>query len=291
VPQETILITGAPRSTGSALLGLLEERGAPVRAMVRSEASAERLGSAPSSVAVADFDDPDALRSVLDGVRRAYLVTPSSPDAEPQQIRFAELGADAGVEHLVKLSQLGADERSPVRFLRYHGAVERRIRELGLAHTCLRPNLYFQGLLNFAHSIAGEGRFYAPVGDARVSAVDVRDIAAMAAVALTEPGHAGETYTITGPAAITHAEIADAIGAAIGRRVDFVNVPPEAFADALQDLLPPWQVEGLVEDYAHYARGEAAEVVPSVRQLTGREPIDIARFPRDQAGAFGAAPA
>jgi hypothetical protein len=68
-------------------------------------------------------------------------------------------------------------------------------------------------------------------------------------------------------------------------------VPPEAFADALQNLLPPRQVEGLVEDYAHYARGEADEVVPGVRQLTGREPIDIARFARDRAGAFGAAPA
>ncbi len=172
MPQETILITGATGSTGSSLLGPLQDRGASVRAMVRSEASGERLGSAASSVAVADFDDPDALRAALDGVTRAYLVTPSSPEAEAQQIRFAELAADAGVEHLVKLSQLGADEGSPVRFLRYHAAVERRIRELGLGHTFLRPNLFFQGLLNFAPSIAGEGRFYAPIGDARVSVVE-----------------------------------------------------------------------------------------------------------------------
>ena len=68
-------------------------------------------------------------------------------------------------------------------------------------------------------------------------------------------------------------------------------MPREAFAGALQDQLPPWQVEGLVEDYAHSARGEADEVVPSVRELTGREPIDIARFARDHAAAFGAAPA
>jgi uncharacterized protein YbjT (DUF2867 family) len=119
-----------------------------------------------------------------------------------------------------------------------------------------------------------------------VSAVDVRDIAAVAAVALTEPGHIGGTYTITGPAAVTHEEIAHAISEAIERDVAFVDVPPEAFASALRGQLPPWQVDGLLEDYAHYARGEAAEVHPTVREITGREPRDAAEFARDYARHF-----
>ena len=112
-------------------------------------------------------------------------------------MRFAERVAASGVRHLVKLSQLAADEASPVRFLRYHAAVERRIRELGIGFTFLRPNLYFQGLLAFQTMIAKEGQFTAPIGEARVSAVDVRDIAAVAAVALTEAGHEGKPYTMT----------------------------------------------------------------------------------------------
>ena len=283
---ETILVSGATGTTGSIVLRLLEERGAPVRAMVRREADAARIAQGPASAVVADFDDPAAIEAALDGVSRAYLVTPSSPEAEAQQIRFAELAAAAGVEHLVKLSQLAADEGSPVRFLRYHGAVERRIRELGIGHTFLRPNLYFQGLLALGPTIAAEGRFFAPIGGARVSAIDVRDIAAVAAIALTEPGHVGATYTLSGPAAVTHEEMARAIADAIGAEVQFVDVPPEAFAAALEGRLPPWQVEGLVEDYAHYARGEAAEVDPSVREVTGRDPIDVARFARDHAAAF-----
>jgi uncharacterized protein YbjT (DUF2867 family) len=114
-----------------------------------------------------------------------------------------ELAVVAGVRHVVKLSQFAADEASPVRFLRYHAAVERGIRELGIGFTFLRPNLYFPGLLAFQPMIAKDGHFVAPIGDARVSAVDVRDIAAIAAVALTEEGHEGKTYTITGPAAVT----------------------------------------------------------------------------------------
>ena len=275
-----ILVTGATGNTGAALLSLLTRTGIPVCAMVRRARDGGKLGA--KEVVEADFEDAGSVRAALAGVGSAYLVTPSSPDAEAQQVRFAELAQEAGVEHLVKLSQLAADESSPVRFLRYHAAVERRTRSLGIGYTFLRPNPFFQGFLAFASMIARDGRFFAPIGDARVSAVDVRDIAAVAATVLTQPGHLGKTYTITGPASITHQEAADAISGAIGRAVTFSSVPPEAFAEGLKGLgVPSWQAEGLVEDYAHYARGEAAEVRPSVREITGREARTFAEFARD----------
>jgi uncharacterized protein YbjT (DUF2867 family) len=253
--DDMILVTGATGNTGSAVLQQLERRRAVVRAMVRSSKDASRVPNTSATVVVGNFDDPRSLEAALDGVTRAYLVTPSSPDAEAQQVRFAELAAAAGLERLVKLSQFAAEESSPVRFLRYHATVERRIRELGIGFTFLRPNLYFQGLLALQPMIAAEGHFVAPIGDARVSAVDVRDIAAVAAIALTEESHDGKIYTITGPAAMTHTEIASALSRAIGRRVAFVDVPSDAFAAALKAAgVPPWQVDGLVEDYAHYAR-------------------------------------
>jgi uncharacterized protein YbjT (DUF2867 family) len=282
----TVLVTGATGNTGGPLVELLVQKGVQVRAMVRSETAAARFAGTPVTPVVADFDDAAAVAAALGGVDRAYLVTPSSERAQAQQERFVDLAAAAGVQHLVKLSQLSADEASPVRFLRYHAAVERRIRELGIGWTFLRPNLFMQGLLAMAGLIKAEGRFAAPIGDARVSAIDVRDITAVAAAVLTEPGHEGATYTLTGPAAVTHAEIAAAIGAATGRDVAFVDVPPAVFADQLRGVLPPWQVEGLLEDYAHYARGEAAAVLPTVHEVTGREPRTLAGFAADHAAAF-----
>ncbi|MGH4012938.1 MAG: NmrA family NAD(P)-binding protein [Pseudonocardiaceae bacterium] len=151
----------------------------PLETKVRREVDVTRVDAIPESVIVADFDDSESVTASVRGISRAYLVTPSSETAEAQQTRFAEIAAKAGVEQLVKLSQFAADEASPVRFLRWHASVERRIRELGVGFTFLRPNLYFQGLLAFSRSIATEGRFFAPIGDARVSAVDVRDIAAV----------------------------------------------------------------------------------------------------------------
>ena len=285
--EDLILVTGATGNTGSTLLQELERRGAVVRAMVRSSKDAARLPNTSATVVVGNFDDPRFLEAALEGVTHAYLVTPSSPDAEAQQVRFAERAAAAGVRRLVKLSQFAAEEASPVRFLRYHAAVERRIRELGIGFTFLRPNLYFQGLLAFQPMIAAQGHFVAPIGDARVSAVDVRDIAAVAGIALTEEGHNGKTYTITGPAAVTHTEMASALSKAIGRPVAFTDVPPDAFAGALKAAgVPPWQVDGLVEDYAHYARGEAEAISPHVREVTGVDPRDVARFAEDYASAF-----
>jgi uncharacterized protein YbjT (DUF2867 family) len=255
--------------------------------MVRQEKDSGGL-PAGVQVAVADFDDAQSVAAALRGAGRAYLVSPSSERAGEQQRRFADLAAEAGIGHLVVLSQLAASEDSPVRFLRYHADVEEHVRGLGIGYTFLRPNLFFQGLLAFAGAITAQSRFSAPIGDAKVSAIDVRDIAAVAAAALTEAGHEGATYTLTGPAAITHHDIAAALSSALGRDITFNDAAPEAFATSLHGILPPWQVDGLLEDYAHYRRGEAAEVTTTVADITGQPARDIGQFARDYATAFTA---
>jgi uncharacterized protein YbjT (DUF2867 family) len=282
-----VLVSGATGSTGRAVLDTLVGRGVPVRAMVRLDAGP---GALPPGVpvAVADFDDAASVAAALRGAAQAYLVTPSSERAGEQQRRFADLAARAGVGHLVVLSQLASSEDSPVRFLRYHAEVEEHVRGLSIDYTFLRPNLFFQGMLAFAQAIAARGRFSAPIGDAKVSAIDVRDIATVAAVVLTEAGHEGATYTLTGPAAISHYDIAAALSAALGRYITFGDAAPGDFAASLRGTLPSWQVDGLLEDYAHYRRGEAAEVTTTVADITGRPPRDIGQFARDFAAAFTA---
>jgi uncharacterized protein YbjT (DUF2867 family) len=143
-----------------------------------------------------------------------------------------------------------------------------------------------QGLLAFRASIVSKSRFFA-AGDAKVSVVDVRDNAAAAAAALTEPGHEGRTYDLTGPEALTHAEMAAALSHAVGRPVAFIDVPPEAMRDALLGAgLPLWQADGVVEDYAHYRRGKASAVASGVQDATGKPPRAFSAFARDYAPAF-----
>ena len=284
-----ILITGATGANGTELVKLLQSRGVPVRVMVRKPDDAGRFADLPGVAAVtADFDRRASLDRALAGVDRAFLLTPSSERAEAQQIGFIEAAKAAGVRHLVALSQFASTEDSPVRFLRYHAAVERAAERSGLAWTFLRPNLFMQGLLQFKGMIDATGGFAAAAGDARVSVVDVRDIAAAAAAALTEPGHEGRIYDLTGPEALTHAEMADLLSEAVGRRITFTDVPEAAMAEGMRAVgMPDWQVDGLLEDYAHYRRGEAAVLSSGVQDATGAAPRRFAAFARDYAAAFG----
>ena len=280
-----ILVTGATGSNGTELIKRLSSRGAIVRAMVRKPRAGTRLPGV--EFVTGDFDDPASIRHALEGVERAFLVTNSTERAEEQQLGFVEVARAAGLRHIVYLSQLHAAKNSPVRFLRYHAVVEEAILASGIAFTNLRPNLYMQGLLGFRSSILAEGRFFAPIGDARVSIVDVRDIAAVADAALTQSGHDGKIYDITGPEPLTHAEMASKLSEAVGRSITFIDVPETVMHDALLALkFPEWQADGLIEDYAHYRRGEASAVSSTVRGVTGIPPRSFLAFAQDYRLAF-----
>ena len=179
-----ILVTGTTGTNGSEVVKALARRGVAARAMMRSVKDGGELPSGITAVA-GDFDDAAALDKALAGVEGAFLLTPSTEHAEAQQLRFVKAAARAGVRHIVKLSQFAASPDSPVRFLRYHAAVEQAIRASGMDWTFLRPNLFMQGMLQFAGMVRDKGMIAAPIGDARVSVVDVRDNAAVAAAALT----------------------------------------------------------------------------------------------------------
>ena len=265
----------------------LSSTGAGVRAMVRKPRDQAKSMLPGVEIATADFDQPESIRRALEGVDRAFLVTNSSERVEKQQLQFVQLAQEAGVRHIVYLSQLHANKDSPVRFLRYHAVVEEAISSSGMAYTHLRPNLYMQGLIAFRASIASEGRFFAPAGEARVSIVDVRDIAAVATAALTSNSHEGKVYDVTGPEALTHTEIAVHLSEALSKQITFTDIPEAAMRSALAGLgVPQWQADGLVEDYAHYRRGEAAALSTAVQDVTGVPAHTFLAFARDCRSAF-----
>src|SRR5215208_3067848 len=282
-----ILVTGATGNNGTEIVKRLATARAQVRAMVRNRERANAIALPNVEVVEGDFDRPATLLSALAGVERTFLLTNSSERAQAQQIAFIDAARQSGVAHIVKLSQFSAEAHSPVRFLRYHAAVEAALQASGIAYTLLRPNLFMQGLLNFRSTIATQNTFYAAAGDAKVSAIDVRDIADVTVAALTESGHEGKLYELTGPQALTHAEMAEGLSRALGRQVAFVDIPPEAMREALLGIgFPVWQAEGLVEDYAHYRRGEAAAVTSGVEDATGKAPRSFEEFARDYAATF-----
>jgi uncharacterized protein YbjT (DUF2867 family) len=282
-----ILVTGATGTNGREVIKHLAARNVQLRAMVRDRNRASAIADLNVEIVEGDFDRPETLLNALTGVDRAFLLTNSTERAEAQQLAFVEAAKKSGVSHIVKLSQFAADANSPVRFLRYHATVEAALRSSGMAYTFLRPNLFMQGLLNFRSTIATQNAFYAAAGEAKVSAVDVRDIADVAVAALTETGHEGKIYDLTGPQALTHTEMAEYLAVAIGRPITFVDIAPEAMYEALLGIgFPVWQADGLIEDYAHYRRNEAAAIASGVQDAIGKAPRSFEGFARDYATVF-----
>ncbi|WP_031527477.1 SDR family oxidoreductase [Dyadobacter crusticola] len=282
-----ILITGATGNIGRELIKYLSGKGAPFRAMVRSLDNVAAGSLLNAAYVKGDFNDVSSLEKSLVGIEKAFLLTNSSELAEAQQLRFVEAASRAGVKHIVKLSQWAADLHSPVRFLRYHAVVENAILASGLKYTFLRPNLFMQGLLEFRDTIRSQDQFFGAIGEAKVSVVDTRDIAAAAGEALIHPAHENKIYNLTGPEALSHYELAARLSTAVGRNIRFVDVPSEALRDMLRHIgFPDWQAEGLIEDYAHYKRGEADTVTSGVLEATGSEPRSFDAFAADYAGLF-----
>jgi uncharacterized protein YbjT (DUF2867 family) len=282
-----ILITGATGTVGSEVVKRLSGHGIPVRAVTRDPRKADAYRLPHVHVVQGDFEDVDAMRRACADVDRAFLVTNSTARTEHQQIAFTRVARQSGVRHIVKLSQLHADPSSPGRFLRYHAAVEAAVQASGLTFTFLRPNLYMQGLLNFRQSIQEQSAFFAAAGEARISAVDVRDLADVAVAALTTAQHDNKSYALTGLDALTFAEMAHQLSRAVGRTITCVDVPPESMRAALADVgFSAWQADGLLEEFAMYRRGEATGVEPGVREALGRPPRSFDEFARDYAPLF-----
>lgn len=286
--QTKILISGATGNVGTQLVKRLAASNTPFKALVRNSDNSKLLESLPQAeIIIGDLADESTLSKAMQGIEKAFLLTNSSEQAEQLQLNFVQAAHRAGVMHLVKLSQFAADVNSPVRFLRYHARVENQIKELGLSYTFLRPNLYMQGLLAFKDYIKHDGKFYASAGNAAISVVDIRDIAAVAARALTETGHENKIYNITGKEAITHYQMADIFSHVLNREIKFIDVAPDQMEGALRAAgFPEWQIGGLIEDYSHYARGEAAMVYNTVMEVTNVVPVGFEQFVNDYKELF-----
>lgn len=286
--MKPILVTGATGATGSEVVRQLAARGVPVRALVRDPAKAGAIAALPGVTLVkADLADPQSLAAALVGIERAYLVTSPDPAQVALHSNFFKAAKAAGVKHIVRHSGLGADVGSAINLGRWHGESERELEASGIAWTHLQPHLFMQFFHNHAASIREQGVFYAPLGDAAVSMVDLRDIAAAAVVALTEPGHEGRRYAITGPAAVSFAEAAATLSAALGKPVQYIAVTPDQAREAmLGSGMPAWLASDLANMFGYFATGQAAFVSPAVAQLTGTPGRSFADFVRDNLAAF-----
>lgn len=280
-----ILVTGSTGTVGSEVVKQLLEKKAEFRVAVSSLTKAKMANAEGLQAAVLNYTDPQSFEYALKGVERLFLLSP--PGATHMEAGLIDAAKKVDVRHIVKLSVIGADAGASI-FAREHGAMEKVVKDSGVAYTFLRPNGFMQNYLsNFGATIKEQGAFYLAQGDSKVSVVDVRDIAAVAVKALTQAGHEGKAYTITGPEALSNAQVAEKLSKAIGKPVKYVPIPDDQMRSAMQQQgAPPVMVDALIDLMHFYVSGKGSLVSGDVAKVIKRGPTSFDDFAKENAEAF-----
>lgn len=282
-----ILVIGGHSKIGSALIDDLVARGEQVRAMVRSGEGADAF-PAGVEMALGDLADRASLDAAMKGADKLFLLCGPTQDEVEFNQNAIDAAAVAGLSLVVRSSILGADPNSPATFVRDHGISDAALRDSGLPHAIVRPNMFMENVPeNYVPSIDENGNFYANAGQARLSMVDTRDVATIAAALLTESGHQEGIYDVTGPEALSYQDVAGKLSSRLGRQINFVDVPDDAVRETLLGFgIGEWMAGGLVDLFQEYKRsgtdGYAAAVTDTVQRVTGRAPRSLAMMLEEQ---------
>jgi uncharacterized protein YbjT (DUF2867 family) len=278
-----ILVTGASGTVGSATVAALKAKGVDFRVGSRSPEKAKALGAPAVEL---DWDRPETLARAVAGVEKAFLLTPISDQLESLTRAFVDAAKQAGVRHVVKLSAMGAGPES-IALGRQHGAGEEVIQSSGLDWTMVQPTSFAQNFLNY-YGVDPEkdSTVYLPLGEGKASWVDARDVGEVAAAVLTDDGHQGKTYVLTGPEAVGAAEALAMLGEALGHTYTYVDVPEDAARKAMAESgVPAWLVTAYSELNSVIKNGYASGVAPGVKQVLDRDGRTFAEFARDLAAS------
>lgn len=259
----------------------------PSRALVRNVARAEPFQELGVQLLEGDFGRDDSWAKALEGVAAVFNITVAHPEAVSWNATFLECAKQHGVRHVVQLSGMNVSPSSSAAFHRQMSQCDEALKASGLGYTILQPNVFNQNILRMAPPIREQGRFRSAVGHARISMIDVRDVAEVAVKTLTEDGYAQKIYVLTGPEPITYFDVARSLSDAVGKPIEYEALEEEqAVKELVQDGLSEAVARSRVGVHRSFSSGAFARVTSDVQQLLHRAPRSFSEFARDYAAAF-----
>jgi uncharacterized protein YbjT (DUF2867 family) len=278
-----ILITGATGKVGGAALDNLGNADIELRVLVQDGSKAESLEGRGVEVALGDFLEPETLGPALEGVGTVFLLTPIHPEQVPQATNVIEAAKESGNDpRIVRVSVHQASHEAPTRISRQHAEIEDKLVSSGLPYTFLRPQSFMQNTLMAAPTVASQGRIFQPMKDGRLGMIDARDIGEVAAKILTDDGHEGKIYTLTGPAAISFYDVAEALSEVLDKEVGYVSIPPERAKEAMLSRgIPEWVADALNEYAKAHSEGYSDWTTDHFERLTGHPATSYEEFASD----------
>ena len=280
-----ILVTGGTGHVGSAVIKELLKRNANVRAVVRKQ---DESGKIPKGVevVVGDLLDPIAMRKALEGVDKLYLLNAVVPDELTQGLISYNLAKEMKLKHIVYHSVFKVEAFKDVPHFASKLAIESAMRAFDLPFTIIRPNLFFQNDTSLKDVLMQAGIYPVPLGIPGVSAVDIRDIAEAAAIALTSDGHQGKTYNLNGPEVLSGKKAASIWSKLLGKQIRHPEEDLDAFEVQFRQNAPAWSAFDFRLMFQGYQeRGFVAEDgdLATLTKLLGHPPRRYEDFARETA--------
>lgn len=272
---------------GREVVKQLTESGQQVRALVESVDYGKTIGGRSTEIVVGDCARPETFAHTLAGCDAAMMITKNSVDFVGREVNFINAAKNAHVRRLVKFSALGADLNDETPVKRDHAQAEEILKQSGLHWTILRPHFFMQNILWFVDEIKTRGTLSLPLGSARLGIIDFRDIAAVAAKCLTDAGHEGRTYTLSGPELLSFYDVAEKLSWAIGVPVRYNDMPPAEFRELLVSFgRPGWHADSMTRGYVLMSQIANEELTEDVRRVLGRRPATFDQVAKDYAHFF-----
>src|SRR5215204_3784340 len=278
-----VLVTGATGNVGRSLLKHLHKADVELRTLVHDESKAQAMRARGLETVVGDFLQPETLGPALEDVGTVFLLTPIHPDQVAQASNVIEAARESRNDpRIVRLSVHQASHEAPTRISRQHAQIEDELTSSGLPYTLLRPQSFMQNTLLTARTVASEGKIYQPFKDGRLGMIDARDIGEVAAKVLTEEGHEGEEYTLTGPAAISLYDVAEVLSEVLGKEVNYVSISLERAKEAMRSMgFSEWRADALNEYAKAHSEGYSDWTTDDVERLTGHPATSYRKFASD----------
>ena len=283
-----ILVTGATGTIGSHVVNELLYRKVNFRAAYHDSAKISKVNFPGVEIVQIDNDKLDTISTSLAGIEKLFLLTPDLHDTFNIISNFVEEATKAGVKRIVNLSVMGADSGLRTIAGRLHSDAEKVVEASGISYTHLRPNYFMQNFVNFyAQNIRDQNAFYLPLADAKISFVDIRDVASVAVESLISEGHDGRAYTVTGPETLTCQEVAQILSVVTGRKITYMSISEEETRQRLKEIgMPSNVVDYLVYSYKFTREGNFSIVTNILEQVTGKRPISFKQFAAENIEAF-----
>lgn len=281
-----IFITGATGRVGSKLAESLLRSGNPVRMLVRDSQKVASFQALGASVCLGDLNQVDRLAAAMQGCDRLFSIPPNTLNQAQQEIHLFQAAKQANIRRVVKLSTVKSDLESPCQFFKQHAIAEQYLKQSGIEFTIVQSNSFMQNFLWFTHEMRTKGTLSLPMRDAKTAPVDIRDIVRVSSVILTEEGHKGKVYNLTGSGLLSLQEIAEKLSTAANRKITYIDASPLDFKQTLvRSGVSEWFAEAVTTSWQIASKGKPT-LTDVVTKIGRKQPITYDEFACDYKAIF-----